>query len=1291
MDEKNKYYEIIINEADKEMKNLNDTNPYYKFLDDKEMKNLNDTNPYYKFLDDIKNYFLIKKNKGISEKYLFDYKLYVYIDNFRQLIYKNFTDEKDKKQLERILSFTYKISKYMSQLKLKKIINEMNDNNKYFIGCRYAKQLSDNIIEKKLFLDNIAIEHHKNNKYALYMLNDIEKVSKDYFSEKEIDFINKNNKYVPYPLYNIEKVSKDYFSEKEIDFINKNKKMSWAVMEDIDKQYLSEDFKMDNVKYDFDLNKYSYNLAREYFSNDFFKETSTNESKLDDNYLYDIIYNNKIENNSWDVLFQMSASYKSLYKNFSKDNIYKDIQKYLYDTYYNNLKKISNLAKDINYDDYYRYTKINADVQYSDYKYNKSIFNETLKEMENIDETKTDISDNDTDTIKKCIFIKYLIFKYFAYNPYIIFFPYDCDPLLILKGIENKIFNRSIWKTYDKEKYIGYSYGTNDIKNKNKIDTIAGYVMMADSIKKCIESNIISIIKLPTGTGKTLYIPSLLVDTGIISPIHDKILITEPLIASSKDISIRSEINFGAMHDKKFIGYHAGGENMSSSNTFIFYSTEATVYTGLINNPKYLDKFSYIIIDEAHEFKTHMIYILSILLKRIYLNFLYNEKPKFKLIIISASIDIEKLYQKLDNVKQSYNELFSKHKSENYNNYENMKESYKKKINEIIDDVKKIMGVSGLNIGNIEKTINKNKYTNIELSDYIKRNEDIMQTHYPHTFIYDENDHNKYIKFIKFNIFDRYNYYEKFINKLEIKTYINNSIKIGCVEWNDISNIASYNNYLGEDINKSLNEKIIKAIKRSIEHINEKELDLNDYGIIIFLTSKNEITNVKSHIIKNINNITMQFGIYIYSVYSKSRDLYNIINKNTEDLSTQIKKSNNNKNIKIYLATNAVETGVTLQNIFCVIDNGHTHNQIYLPHIDAIIFYTSTISLNSYEQRNGRMGRTIDIKNCIYIPLYDENDYNKIINKKTQDYQIFSDTNIDLYMKTVISNNPISFILTPTINAILYSISKMKKYNMITINDNGKYTIENDKNITSLTSFYNLFPVFTVDNIYLIQLSIINGMIEEIVSLIAMYSANFSFKNKNIKTKYKSDHIALINLHKIWLKLDTNDKKNFCKIYDINSEVMDSVDSEYFSILSVLKNEGFIITSIYNNNKIKDKERFILEILSKVYKHGTKYKDTSYYTICINDNTIYAEIHNDTTLPVNLSYSLKELQDYNNIDMNPKNMKKNIIKSIEYKKPDTVNKNLLLPNEIIFTSLMGIYKSSKETEFMMSHVSEYTL
>jgi ATP-dependent helicase HrpA len=154
----------------------------------------------------------------------------------------------------------------------------------------------------------------------------------------------------------------------------------------------------------------------------------------------------------------------------------------------------------------------------------------------------------------------------------------------------------------------------------------------ADDIVSAIKKNQIVIVAGETGSGKTTQLPKICLQAGL----GRKGLIghTQPRRLAARTVSQRiaeeMKVELGGV-----VGYQVRFTEQASDETLIKVMTDGILLSE-IKRDRYLNKYDAIIIDEAHERSLNIDFLLG------YLKRLLVKRPELKLIITSATIDVDR-------------------------------------------------------------------------------------------------------------------------------------------------------------------------------------------------------------------------------------------------------------------------------------------------------------------------------------------------------------------------------------------------------------------------------------------------------------------------------------------------------------------------------------------------------------------------------------------------------------------------------------------------------------------------
>lgn len=160
----------------------------------------------------------------------------------------------------------------------------------------------------------------------------------------------------------------------------------------------------------------------------------------------------------------------------------------------------------------------------------------------------------------------------------------------------------------------------------------------ADEVLKSIMDNQMTFIVSGTGSGKTVLVPKLALHytdykgkIGITLPKRNVTLSAAEFAAETLDVELGGPIGYA---------FKNSPPKMKNKDVKMLYMTDGTLFMHFFKDP-YLTNFQVIIIDEAHERKV-MIDFLMLFLKNLLLS---GKRPDLKVIIMSATIDSAKYQQ----------------------------------------------------------------------------------------------------------------------------------------------------------------------------------------------------------------------------------------------------------------------------------------------------------------------------------------------------------------------------------------------------------------------------------------------------------------------------------------------------------------------------------------------------------------------------------------------------------------------------------------------------------------------
>ncbi|MFC3117046.1 ATP-dependent RNA helicase HrpA [Cellvibrio fontiphilus] len=160
-----------------------------------------------------------------------------------------------------------------------------------------------------------------------------------------------------------------------------------------------------------------------------------------------------------------------------------------------------------------------------------------------------------------------------------------------------------------------------------------------DEIAQIIANHQVVVLAGETGSGKTTQIPKICLSIG--RGVKGLIGHTQPRRIAANTVANRiAEELKTTLGDK--VGYQVRFSDQSTENTLIKVMTDGILLAEIQNDP-FLNKYDTLIIDEAHERSLNIDFLLG------YLKQLLPKRPDLKLIITSATIDLERFSQHFNN------------------------------------------------------------------------------------------------------------------------------------------------------------------------------------------------------------------------------------------------------------------------------------------------------------------------------------------------------------------------------------------------------------------------------------------------------------------------------------------------------------------------------------------------------------------------------------------------------------------------------------------------------------------
>ncbi|KEI72684.1 ATP-dependent RNA helicase HrpA [Endozoicomonas elysicola] len=158
-------------------------------------------------------------------------------------------------------------------------------------------------------------------------------------------------------------------------------------------------------------------------------------------------------------------------------------------------------------------------------------------------------------------------------------------------------------------------------------------------IARAIRENQVVVIAGETGSGKTTQLPKICLEAG--RGIFGTIAHTQPRRLAARSVANRiAEELRGTLGEQ--VGYQVRFTDHSCETTLIKLMTDG-ILLAEIQNDRFLNRYDTLIIDEAHERSLNIDFLLG------YIKLILPKRPDLKVIITSATIDVERFSKHFEN------------------------------------------------------------------------------------------------------------------------------------------------------------------------------------------------------------------------------------------------------------------------------------------------------------------------------------------------------------------------------------------------------------------------------------------------------------------------------------------------------------------------------------------------------------------------------------------------------------------------------------------------------------------
>lgn len=159
-----------------------------------------------------------------------------------------------------------------------------------------------------------------------------------------------------------------------------------------------------------------------------------------------------------------------------------------------------------------------------------------------------------------------------------------------------------------------------------------------EEIKAAIATHQVVVIAGETGSGKTTQLPKICLEVG--RGVHGLIGHTQPRRLAARSVATRVAEEIGTPLGE-LVGYQVRFEDHSGEQSLVKLMTDG-ILLAETQHDRFLEKYDTLIVDEAHERSLNIDFLLG------YLKNLLPRRPDLKVIITSATIDLERFSKHFD-------------------------------------------------------------------------------------------------------------------------------------------------------------------------------------------------------------------------------------------------------------------------------------------------------------------------------------------------------------------------------------------------------------------------------------------------------------------------------------------------------------------------------------------------------------------------------------------------------------------------------------------------------------------
>ena len=529
----------------------------------------------------------------------------------------------------------------------------------------------------------------------------------------------------------------------------------------------------------------------------------------------------------------------------------------------------------------------------------------------------------------------------------------------------------------DQEIYVRHNLTKDGLKNRKIPNNIAKLPIYEkrEEIIKMVETNLVTVIRGETGSGKTTQVPQFILEQAAIENRHCNIIVTQPrklaTISVAQRICGEREWNEPSSDGENgsIVGHQVGLDRAVGPDTRLTFMTTGVLLRILINK-RSLQDFTHIIIDEVHERDIDIDMLL------LCIKFLMRGGTKCRIILMSATMETREFVDYFTMIFQKDVEKAKKQREEQFQNNGdelktlNVQDLIQSNIAEIKIDGRSYP-VQNVILNHLDsrnplelKFLPKEMNTMIDVKNLKLKVKPVLERHQmeKHLFLQDHPSKNMKRKIETANFRDQ-GWGNDGDNNPDKNT--NQDLfwqqDINRIEEITVSD-ASFN--LALDIIYTLIPRIEQKIKKSTKYTKEK-FKHSEESILIFLPGIYEIRTLEQ-MIRNRDEKQKRTTVQNRNFMNETENTITVPEHKCYTLHSSIsikeqrrifEKVGHNE-CKVILATNIAESSITVPDVRYIIDFCLTKEMIADKMTTYQCLKMKYASKAQLKQRSGRAGRT---------------------------------------------------------------------------------------------------------------------------------------------------------------------------------------------------------------------------------------------------------------------------------------------------------------------------------------------